>query len=174
MIEAAFDAIMMANGTVPATAPATFQAGVYNGFTGKDLRSQWEACFPADQKLADATDGLIKAVEAKDLDALKALYTEFHDQVEGDIAPCEAGDYPEVDDAYHDQGDLVSAAKSDPNWQIKAMKALMPHMKEVKAGATAALSKWDSGDYYGAGQEIGKIDKIIFAPWEGKRDAFLQ
>ena len=70
---AAFAMNFAETNSVPATAPADFQAGVLNGFSGKDLRAQVNACFAPDQKIADDTDAFIAALEAKDLDSIKSI-----------------------------------------------------------------------------------------------------
>ena len=33
------------------------------------------------------------------------------------------------------------------------------------AGIASAESKWDSGDYFGAGVELGKLELIVSKPW---------
>lgn len=79
---------------------------------------RWQlACFKPDQDLADDTNGLIKAIEAKDFSSIKKL-------VEGDEAEAieDADDclwdpeYSDVADAYNYQIELVETAMADPNW----------------------------------------------------------
>ena len=40
----------------------------------------------------------------------------------------------------------------------------------------AAETKWNAADYYGAGQAVGSVEKILFAPWESgcAKAEFLQ
>ena len=38
-------------------------------------------------------------------------------------------------------------------------------MADIKTDAAAAETKWNAGDYYGAGQAVGSLESIIFAPW---------
>ena len=70
MLSAATYAIWLADNPpyptcqVPDTFAATFQAGVYNGFTGNDLRSEFEACFVPDQHIADEANDFVQAMEA--------------------------------------------------------------------------------------------------------------
>merc|ERR1712051_495645 len=143
-----------------------------NGFTGKDLRAEFEACFTPDQKLADETGALIAALEAKDVATIKSIVTSFEQEALDDESPCKVAPYTAVDDAYYDQQDLVEAAMADPDWQMKAAKAIIPHRKQIKSLISDALTKFDAGDYYGSGQAVGQIDKMVFKPWE--KNSFLQ
>jgi len=49
-------------------------------------------------------------------------------------------------------------------------------MATLKADAKDALTKWSSADYYGAGQAVGSLEKIVFAPWADgcNKATFLQ
>ena len=174
MLAAAAFAIYEAENTVPATAPADFQAGVFNTFLGEDLRSQLNACFTPDQDLADHTDAFIAAIKARDIDTVKETIKELEPEAVKDAGACHTDpQYKAVDDAYTAQEKVVVAAKNDPDWQIKAIRAIKPHFAEIKSLAGDAQTKWNAGDYYGAGQAIGTIDKYLFAPWETQAE-FLQ
>ena len=83
--------------------------------------------------------------------------------------------YSDVADAYYGQMDLIQTAMSDPGWQLKALKAIKPHLAEIKAMYQQSAVYWDMNTddgYYACGKEIGAIDKIAFAPWENTM--FLQ
>ena len=117
MLSAAAYAIYTAENSVPATAPALFQAGVFNGFTGGDIRADILACFIPDQKLADETDAFIAAIKDKDFDNIKSIVAAFEPQALVDAAPCMSNPaYKSVSDAYYGQQDLVVAAMADPDW----------------------------------------------------------
>lgn len=151
---------------VPATAPADFQAGVLDAMFGTDLRAQMNECFLPDQTLADNTTALIADITDKDWSAALDLVKQFEAEALTDAAPCENNpQYQDVNDAYHEQQDLVKTAMADPDWQVKATKAVLPHMKAVKQNIADFKTKWAAGDYYGSGQAIGKIDQIVFKPW---------
>lgn len=179
MLTAAAYAIYIAENSVPATAPATFQAGVYNGFTGKDIRAEMAACFIPDQKLADETGALITALKAKDFGTIKTIVTSFEAEALVDAAPCmNDPKYVAVHDAYMGQQDLVEAAMADPDWQLHAIKDIRPNLAAIKAGVAAAAAAFDLGTddgYFASGVEIGKIDKIVFEYWIKKsaEEAFL-
>jgi hypothetical protein len=174
MLSAAAFAIHYAENAVPATAPADFQAGVLFGYSGKDLRTQVNACFAPDQKLADDTAGFIAAIEAKDFDQIKSIVAGDEKLAIADADTCmKDPQYAEVANAYNHQIDLVTKAVADPDWQIHAIKGLRPHISDIKANTQAALAAWDSGDYYGAGVKIGEIDSWVFTYWE-QNQLFLQ
>ena len=89
MLSAAAFAINFAEvNSVPATAPADFQAGVLFGFSGKDLRTQVNACFAPDQKIADDTDAFIAAIEAKDIGSIKSIVEGDEKLAIADAATC--------------------------------------------------------------------------------------
>ena len=162
------------NTTVPATAPADFQAGVFNTLNGTDLRAMMSVCFKQDQALADQTGAFIAAIEAKDWATVKTTVVTLEPEALADAAVCENDPkYAAVYAEYEYQQDLVKKAKNDPDWQLKALKAVRPHIAEIKADAADALNKWNAGDYYGAGQAVGKVDAIVFSPWMGNGN-FLQ
>ena len=174
MLAAVAFAINAAENGVPATAPADFQAGVFNTFLGADLKSQFDACFTPDQALADQTDAFIAAIKEKDWATVKSTVVALEPEAVTDAHTCHTDpQYKDVDAAYNAQELVVKNAKNDPDWQLKAIKAIKPHFAEIKASAADAQTKWAAGDYYGAGQAIGSIDKIIFAPWE-TTSSFLQ
>merc|ERR1712060_662050 len=121
------------NSSVPATAPADFQAGVLDAMFGTDLKAQMNECFIPDQKLADNTTALIADVEAKNWTDALTLVKQFEQEALVDAAPCESDPkYQDVNDAYYQQQDLVETAMADPDWQAKAVKAVLPHMVGVK------------------------------------------
>ena len=161
------------NSGVPATAPADFQAGVFMGYNGTDLRTAMNACFLPDQKIADDTDAFIAAIEAHDWSTVMGTIKGDEPAALEDADKCiNDPAYVDVYDAYHAQQDNVEAAMADPDWQIKAGKALLPHRAEIKTNIKEATTQWNAGNYYEAGIAVGKIDAIVFAPWEKK--AFLQ
>ena len=155
----------LANGTVPDTAPADWQAGVLDAMYGTDLKADLEACFVKDQDLADNADAFIAAVEQKDLETIKATIKKFTPQVKEDIKPCETPQYQDVHDRYNDEEHLVQAIHADPDYQLKLARAAVPHMKDIKANIADFQTKWDSGDYYGSGVAVGNIEKMITTPW---------
>jgi len=38
-------------------------------------------------------------------------------------------------------------------------------MATIKADIKDATTKWDAADYYGSGQAVGNLEKLVFAPW---------
>ena len=103
MLSAAAYAIWLADQpcAVPDTAPATFQAGVYNGFTGKDLRAQWEACFAPDQDIANDVYKMGQALEQKDWGTAKSIILAHKDKLPDDMRKCtDDPQYAAVDEAY--------------------------------------------------------------------------
>ena len=175
MLSAAAWAINFAesNGTVPATAPATFQAGVYFGYSGKDERALIEECFAPDQKIADDTNDFIAAIKTKDFGSIKDIVAGDEAIAIKDADKCMTDPkYQVVHDAYYYQQDIVEKAMADPDWQLHALKTLKPHLAEIKDLAGQAVAAWDAADYYGAGTAIGKIDKIAFSYWAS--NSFLQ
>ena len=176
MLSAAAFAINFAEvNSVPATAPADFQAGVLFGFSGKDLRTQVNACFAPDQKIADDTDAFIAAIEAKDIGSIKSIVEGDEKLAIADASTCMTDpQYAEVAKAYNYQIDLVTRAVADPDWQLHAIKGLRPHIADIKGNTQAAIAAWNSGDYYGAGTKIGEIDNWVFTYWEQNQAAFLQ
>ena len=136
MLQAAVYAMWAADQTcqVPASADSTFQAGVYNGFTGKDLRAQWEACFAPDQALADDVYAMGKAIESKDWGNVKKIILAHKDSAIQDAKKCtDDAQYIEVNKAYQAQEALAKKMLADPDWQIHLlMKDVRPHFAEIK------------------------------------------
>ena len=119
MLSAAAYAIWLADQPcqVPASIDATFQAGVYNGFTGKDLRAQWEACFAPDQDIANDVYNMAQALKEKDWGSVKNLIMAHKDKLPDDMRKCtDDPQYAEVDKAYIAQGELAKKLKADPDW----------------------------------------------------------
>ena len=98
-----------------------------------------------------------------------------------DVQPCKDDDkYKDVMDQYDYQEHVLKQARHDPDWQIKALRAVLPHKSDVQSYVADAEAKWDAGDYFNAGVAMGKIEAIALAPWmtsseltESERD-FLQ
>ena len=124
MLELVAEALQMVdNGTVPATAPAEFQAGVFNTAFNVDVRTQINACFKPDQEMADSTDAFIKALEDKDWAQVAATIKKFVPSAEADASVCHNDDtYQIVDDQYDREEAIVKAVKADPDWKIKLGK----------------------------------------------------
>ena len=38
-------------------------------------------------------------------------------------------------------------------------------MPTIKTDSKDAEAKWDAGDYYGAGQVFGSLEKLLLEPW---------
>ena len=169
MLQAASYAIWLADqGTVPDTAPADFQAGLMNGFNGATVWTKLRECWIPDQHMADSCDSFIASVEKKDWKTVEATIKEFVPEVEVDIKPCLDQNKPEykpVADQYYLQQHTVMAARNDPDWQIKILKATLHSKKDIKAYMADAEAKWDAGDYFNSGVAIGKIEAIALAPW---------
>jgi len=168
MLAAATWAIFVAENATPATAPATFTAGVINGFNPSlDLRSQVEACFKPDQVMADDTDAFFAAIKAKDFNSIKSIILKDEPLAINDTSACiNDPQYAAVAKAYDYQASLAKKAMADPDWQLHALKGLRGKLDWVKTTAQEAEAAWNSGDYYGAGQKIGAIDKLVFTYWE--------
>ena len=181
MLQAAAFAIQAVNTTVPNTAPADFQAGFFNGFNNATVWDHLRACWVPDQHMADSCDAFIGAIEKKDWKTVTSTIKEFTPEVMTDVQPCKDDDqYKDVMDQYDYQEKVLKAARHDPDWQIKALRAVLPHKADVKAYVADAEAKWDAGDYFNAGVAMGKIEAIALAPWmtsseltESERD-FLQ
>ena len=141
MLAAFAFAINAAENAVPDTAPAAFQAGFFNTFlpTHPDLRAQFSACFKPDQNLADHTDAFIAALAAHDWATVKSTVTELEPEAVVDAAVCHTDpQYKAVDDAYSAQEDAVKAARADPDWQLKLLKAIRGNMSDIKADSADA------------------------------------
>ena len=168
MLNAATYAMFLAEeNTIPATATADFQAGVFFGFDGTDVRTLINECFKPDQKLADETDAFIAAIKAKEwstvMDTIKGDEAEAQD----DAMVCTTDPkYIDVSDAYDNQVHTVERAMDDPDWQIHAAKAALPHRADIKANMSDAITNWDAGKWYEAGVAVGKIDAIALSFWK--------
>ena len=88
MLQAASYAIWLADGNVPDTAPADFQAGLMYGFNGANVWTLMRECWKPDQHMADSCDAFITSIEAKDWASVKSTIMEFVPSVEVDIADC--------------------------------------------------------------------------------------
>ena len=167
MMQAAIFAMQaIDNGTVPDTAPALFQAGFFMGFNNADVRDLLTECWVADQHMADSCDAFIAAIEKKDWATVTSTIKQFTPEVLTDVQPCkDDAKYQPVMDQYDNQEHILRAAKADPDWQIKALRAILPHKADVKSYVADAEAKWDAGDYYNAGVSMGKIEGIALAPW---------
>ena len=152
------------NSSVPAIAPADFQAGLLFGYYGQDVKADMEACFGEDQTLADETDTIIQDIENKDWANIQAEIKKFTADVKPRVDNCDDKS-PVINSMYHNEEDTVKAVKNDPDWQLKILRIVMQSKADITTGVSAALTKWNSGDYYGAGEELGKIEKIVSAPW---------
>ena len=112
MLAAAAYAMNLAEeNTIPASATADFQAGVFFGFDGTDVRTLINECFKPDQKLADETDAFIAAIKAKEwstvMDTIKGDEAEAQD----DAMVCTTDPkYIDVSDAYDNQVNTVERA----------------------------------------------------------------
>ena len=158
-------AIKAANGDVPAIAPADFQAGLLMGYYGVDVKTDMETCFGEDQEIADATDAFIAALKAKDWTQVENTIKEFIPKTEDRVKACETDQYSTIHHMYDNQSDTVKAAKADPDWQLKILKIVMKSKADITGGVADAETKWDSGDYYGAGEAIGKVERMVADPW---------
>ena len=168
MLAIAAFAIQAADAAVPATAPADFTAGVINGFNPSvDVHAAMMVCFTPDQKMADDTNAFIAAIKAKDFSTIKTFIATDEPMALVDTALCMSGDprYAAIEKAYDFQSDIVKLAMADPDWQLHALAGIKGKIPEIKAHVAAATTKWDAADYYGAGQEIGAVDKIAFTYW---------
>lgn len=172
---AAFAFYEAENSTVPADAPAQFQAGVIMGYKNEDVRALMLECFKPDQAMADETDAFFAALKSRDFSQIKDIIAQMEPKAISDASVCHTDDkYQQIDDFYSFQENLVKAAEADPDWQIHAIKDIRPHMADIKTGVAAAQTAWNLGTedgYYQAGIEIGKIDKIVFAYWDKTTEA---
>ena len=177
MLAAAAYALNMAENSVPASADAQFQAGLFMGFMDVDIRAQMVECFVPDQKLADDTDAFIAAIKERDLDTIKRIVKEDEPLALKDTETCTNDPkYKDVKAAYDYQIAVVKKAKADPDWQIHAIKDIKPHFAEIKQLGADAQTQWALGTddgYYNAGVNLGKIDKMVFAYWTNEA-FFLQ
>lgn len=175
MLAAAAFAIFEAENATPADAPSKFTAGVINGFNpAVDVQAEMAECFAPDQAMADDVDSLFAAIEAKDFGSIKSIIIKNEPLALKDTEPCMTDPkYAAIHKAYDYQSDIVKTAMADPDWQLHALKGVKGQISQIKDNTKAALDKWNAGDYYGAGQLIGAIDKIVFTYWESNQ-TFLQ
>ena len=118
MLSVVAEALVIAeNATVPATAVADFQAGVFNTAFGVDVRTDINACFKPDQTLADNTNAFIAALEAKDWSTVASTVKKFTPEVEADADVCHNDPtYQNVDDQWDHEEAIVKAFRADPDW----------------------------------------------------------
>ena len=175
MLAAAAFAIFEAENAADPTIPSQFTAGVINGFNPSvDVQAEMSECFAPDQAMADDIDGLFAAIEAKDFASIKAIVARNEPRAISDTSLCMSDPkYAAVKKAYDYQEAIVKNAMADPDWQLHAFKGIRGHICEIKTDVANAQTKYNAGDYYGAGQIIGGIDKLVFTYWEGKM-AFIQ
>ena len=145
-------------------APSDLQAGVFFAYYGNEVKDAMQTCFGADQKAADSADELIQDVKNKDFDAIKQLITDFYSDIKPRVDNCDATN-PLIHSMYDNQADTWKAVKEDPDWQVKILPVVLRNKATIKAGIDAAEAKWNAGDSYGAGQELGAIEKLVFAKW---------
>ena len=159
---------------LPATAPGDFQAGMIFGFSGNDVRDHMNACFKADQQLADDIAKIITAVDDQDIDVAKELVIGDESRVMDDASECMTNPaYADVKAAYEGQIELLKAAKADDQPAIWILAAYKKHMDEIKTYRKTAKKQWRAGNYYEAGVAIGQVDKLIFEHWENASTSFL-
>ena len=116
--------------------------------------------------MADSCNSFITSIEAKDWATVESTIKEFTPEVMTDVQPCKDDDkYQDVMDQYDNQEHILRAARADPDWQIKAIRAVLPHKSDVQAYIADAEAKWDAGDYFNSGVAIGKIEAIALKPW---------
>ena len=116
MLTAAFYAMQVANEATDA-APALFQAGMYNGFTGKDLRAEWTACFTPDPELTDIIQQSIDAIKKKDYKGAATIIEGAEQTILTDADACLFDPkYAAVKQAYADQAAILKKAKDDDDW----------------------------------------------------------
>ena len=109
-------------------AVADFQAGMLSGLKEYDLKSNFEACMEPDQDAYDEIEKIIGMVKNKDYSNIKSeIMTGFGPIYMQDMASCSQD--PKVVEALTYQRDLILAAHSDSDWQQKAQKAILPHIK---------------------------------------------
>jgi len=158
---------MEENTTVPTTAPIDFQAGVFNTAFGVDVRADINKCFKQDQKLADSTNAFIAALEAKDWSTVMSTVKQFTPEVEADADVCHNDPtYQNVDDQWDHEECIVKNFRADPDWQIHMIGVLRGNMATIKADIKDATTKWDAADYYGAGQAVGNLEKLVLARYD--------
>ena len=164
------------NTDLPPTAVADFQAGVFMAAFSMDVRENLNACFVQDSDLAAGIDTIIKDVEAKDYKSAATAAKALVPNVQKDVDPCMKDDkYSDVQAAYKAEETVGLAVKADSNAKTKIITQATLHALKIKKDATDLQTKFDSGDYYGAGQVAGEIEAIVLKPWmKSYNDEFLQ
>ena len=173
MLSAFLFAVQAANGP-PATAIPDFYAGLLNGYSGQDVHALVTECFTPDQEMADEIGDLFEKLKAKDFDAVKEIVKSFVPKAESDASLCMSDPkYKTVYEIQHHQEELLKKVKDDSDWQLHLIAGLKPHFDEIKGLAQDAANKYQTGDYYGAGQDVGKVDGWVLSYYE-KNGMFLQ
>ena len=164
------------NTDLPPTAVADFQAGVFMSALNMDVRENLNACFVQDSDLAAGIDTIIKDVEAKDYKSAVTAAKALVPNVQKDVDPCMKDDkYADVQAAYKAEETVGLAVKADSNAKTKIITQATLHALKIKKDAADLQTKFDSGDYYGAGQVAGEIEAIVLKPWmKSYNDEFLQ
>ena len=164
------------NTDLPPTAVADFQAGIFMSAFAMDVRENLNACFVQDSDLAAGIDAIIKDVEAKDYKSAITAAKALAPNVEKDVDPCMKDDkYSDVQAAYKAEEDVLTAVKGDKSAKTKIITQATLHLRKIKSDATDLQTKFDAGDYYGAGQVAGEIEAIVLKPWmKNMEDSFLQ
>ena len=167
MMQAAIFAMQaIDNTTVPDTAPADFQAGFFKGFNNANVRDLLGECWIPDQHMADLCDAFIAAIEKKDWATVLSTMKEFTLEIKTDVQPCKDDTkYQPVMDEFDNQEHILRAAKADPDWRIKAIRAAEIHKADIQYYVAVAEAEWDAGDYYNAGISMGMIELIALSPW---------
>ena len=164
------------NTDLPPTAVADFQAGIFMSAFEMDVRENLNACFVQDTDLAAGIDAIIKDVEAKDYKSAITAAKGLVPNVQKDVDPCMKDDkYKDVQDAYNAEETVLKAVKADKSAKTKIITQATLHLRKIKSDATDMQTKFDAGDYYGAGQVAGEIEAIVLKPWmKNMEDSFLQ
>ena len=116
--------------------------------------------------MADNADAFIAALKAKDFATVISTVKKFGPEVEADASPCKTDPtYKDVADQWDHEKAIKDAANADSDFSYKLMQSAMKNMAAIKADFKDATTKWDAGDYYGAGQAMGDCEKLALAPW---------
>ena len=153
------------NTDLPPTAVADFQAGVFMSAFAMDVRENLNACFVQDTELAAGIDAIIKDIEAKDYKSAVTAAKALVPNVQKDIDPCMDDKYSDVQAAYMKEVEVGLAVKDDANAKDKISIQAFRHALTIKKDSADLQSKFDAGDYYGAGQVAGEIEAIVLKPW---------
>merc|ERR1719458_1057731 len=91
------------------------------------------------------------------------------------LSPLKDDKYSDVQAAYKAEEDVLTAVKGDKSAKTKIITQATLHLRKIKSDATDLQTKFDAGDYYGAGQVAGEIEAIVLKPWmKNMEDSFLQ